>query len=62
MVAVTRCQRIYIGPLCNPPNGTHPIDVRLPSTFALAGDEALQAAEGIYQVIQEVYGWWRYCG
>jgi hypothetical protein len=28
------------------------------SLFALAGDEAPQAAEGIYQAIQDVCGWW----
>ncbi|MEZ4684058.1 MAG: hypothetical protein R2932_58605 [Caldilineaceae bacterium] len=30
----------------------------MPFILALAGDEAPQAAEGIYHAIQEVCGWW----
>ena len=33
-------------------------DTRLPFILALASDEAPQAAEGIYQAIEEVCGWW----
>jgi hypothetical protein len=34
------------------------LNALMPFILALAGDEAPQAAEGIYQAIQEVCGWW----
>ncbi|MEZ4733392.1 MAG: hypothetical protein R3E79_40365 [Caldilineaceae bacterium] len=36
----------------------HDLAALMPFILALAGDEAPQAAEGIYQAIQEVCGWW----
>jgi len=34
------------------------LETLLPFVLALAGDEAPQAATGIFQALRDVYAWW----